>query len=198
MIFKKVIKLRVIAGSAKGRPLKAVPGKNTRPTTDKIKEAIFNIITPYLQEGLVLDLYAGTGGLGIEALSRGMDKAIFIDQDKISIEIIKKNLILCDFLEISEIYRNDSLRALNALIKRGLQFDLVFIDPPYKINNYDIVLKILYDNKMISRKGIIIVEHDVKISLNDYSDFYTLIKKTSYGNTGISIYQSINRDEGAD
>lgn len=190
--------MRVVSGSAKGRPLKSVPGEKTRPTTDKIKEAIFNIINPYIKEGTVLDLYAGTGALGIEALSRGMNKAIFVDHDRVSIEIIKKNLIICDFLEKSEIYRNDAIRALKALVKRKIQFDLAFLDPPYKINNYNTVLKIFSDNNMISKEGIIVIEHDVKASMQECSNFYTLIKNVDYGNTGISIYKAEREDKGVE
>ncbi len=182
--------MRVIAGSAKGRQLKAVPGNSTRPTTDKIKEAIFNIIKPFVDGGSVLDLYAGTGGLGIEALSRGMSKAIFVDKDRKCVEIIKNNIDLCNFSEITEIYRNDSIRALNILIKRGIQFELIFIDPPYKMNNYEVVLKSLSDNNMISNQGIVVVEHDVKISLPSKIGVLTLIKNVDYGNTGVTIYKA--------
>ena len=89
--------MRVIAGLAKGRSLKAVPGMGTRPTTDKVKETLFSMIGPFFDGGTVLDLFAGTGGLGIEALSRGMDRAVLIDADKHSVDIIKKNVQVTGF-----------------------------------------------------------------------------------------------------
>src|SRR5699024_1644200 len=123
--------MRVISGSKKGRPLQAIPGKGTRPTVDKVKEALFSMIGPYFDGGVALDLYAGTAGLGIEALSRGMEKAIFVDIDKYAIEIIKKNLAKTELLDQAEVYKNEATRALKALKKREIAFDLVFLDPPY-------------------------------------------------------------------
>ncbi len=182
--------MRVISGSAKGRRLKTVSGDMTRPTTDKIKESIFNIISPYLGSGNVLDLYAGSGALGIEALSRGMSKAVFVDKDWKCVEIIKNNIDLCNFFEVTEVYRNDALRALNILFKRGMQFELIFLDPPYKTNNYQLVLNFLAENNLLSKQGIIVVEHDVKMSLPSKIGVLTLIKNVNYGNTGVTIYQA--------
>ncbi|EIJ79461.1 methyltransferase [Bacillus methanolicus MGA3] len=124
--------MRVISGACKGRILKAVPGSSTRPTTDKVKEAIFNMIGPYFDGGLGLDLFAGSGGLGIEALSRGLSKVIFVDKDKKAIQIIHENIKTCGLMEQSEVYLNSAERALKAIIKRGLVFDFIFLDPPYK------------------------------------------------------------------
>ncbi len=121
--------MRVVSGSAKGRPLKAVPGTGTRPTTDKVKEALFSMIGPYFEGGTALDLFAGSGGLGIEALSRGMDKAVFVDLEPKSIEVIRMNLTATKLENQAAIYRNDAGRALKALAKRSTTFDLVFLDP---------------------------------------------------------------------
>src|SRR5690606_36343537 len=117
--------MRVISGTAKGRALKAVPGKRTRPTTDKGKEALFSIIGPYFDGGIVLDLFAGTGGLGIEALSRGAEKAIFIDMDPASIAVIRANLQAAKLDERAEIYRNEANQAIKQFVKRGLAFDYI-------------------------------------------------------------------------
>lgn len=117
--------MRVVSGSAKGRPLKAVPGTGTRPTTDKVKEALFSMIGPYFDGGVALDLFAGSGGLGIEALSRGMDKAVFIDMESKSIDVIKENLRKTGLEGQAEVFRNDAGRALKVLAKRGALFDAV-------------------------------------------------------------------------
>src|SRR5690606_32139538 len=114
------------------RPLKAVPGKNTRPTTDKVKEALFSMIGPYFSGGYALDLFAGTGALGIEALSRGIDKAIFIDADKGSTQVIRDNLQATGLVDRAEVFRNDAEKALKALARRRLRLHLVFLDPPYR------------------------------------------------------------------
>lgn len=126
--------MRVVSGSAKGRPLKAVPGTGTRPTTDKVKEALFSMIGPYFDGGVALDLFAGSGGLGIEALSRGMDKAVFIDMESKSIDVIKENLRKTGLEGQAEVFRNDAGRALKALAKRGALFDAVFLDRPIVSN----------------------------------------------------------------
>lgn len=182
--------MRVIAGKAKGRRLKTVSGDMTRPTTDKIKESIFNIIKPFLNGGNVLDLYAGSGALGIEALSRGMSRAVFVDKDWKCVEIIKNNVEICNLSELTEVYRNDAIRALHSLVKREIQFELIFLDPPYLINNYQELLKFIANNNLLIRQGIIVVEHDVKISLPSEMGVLTLIKNVSYGNTGVTIYQA--------
>ena len=122
--------MRVIAGEHKGRRLKAVPGQKTRPTTDKVKESMFNIIGPYFDGGLALDLFAGTGGLGIESLSRGIDKAVFIDQDYKAVSVIRENIRDLRLDAQAEIFKNDAKRALDQLAERGLQFDLVFLALP--------------------------------------------------------------------
>jgi len=182
--------MRVIAGIAKGRSLKSITGDNTRPTTDKVKEALFSILTPYLNEGLVLDLFAGTGGLGIEALSRGMSKAIFIDHNKNSIEAVVHNINHCNFADRAEVYRNDAQRALKVLKKREIRFDLIFIDPPYKQESYVKLIDYLGEHRMVNDKGVIVAEHDARLELpNSISSFFK-IKHAVYGTIGLTIYQN--------
>lgn len=182
--------MRVIAGEAKGRQLKSITGDNTRPTTDKVKEALFSILTPYLNGGIVLDLFAGTGGLGIEALSRGMSQAIFIDHNKNSIEVLNQNVNHCHFADRTEIYRNDAKRALKALKKRELSFDLIFIDPPYKQESYIELIDYLAEHNMVNDKGLIVAEHDAKLELPNSISTFVKIKHTIYGTIGLSIYQN--------
>lgn len=110
--------------------LKAVPGESTRPTTDKVKESVFNMIGPYFQQGYGLDLFAGSGGLGIEGISRGLSKVIFVDRDPKAIQTIKKNIDLCGFQANAEVYKIDWKRALKAIIQRNIQFKVIWLDPP--------------------------------------------------------------------
>ncbi|OGX61061.1 MAG: 16S rRNA (guanine(966)-N(2))-methyltransferase RsmD, partial [Paenibacillus sp. RIFOXYA1_FULL_44_5] len=152
--------MRVISGSVKGRTLKAVSGSQTRPTTDKVKEAIFSMIGPYFTDGAVLDLFAGTGGLGIEALSRGMERAIFVDKEGSSIQTIRANLQATGLDARAEIYRNDALRALKALEKRKNRFDLVFLDPPYRLKIAEQLLELLLQYQLLQPNAIIVYEHD--------------------------------------
>ena len=108
--------MRIITGEYGGRKLKAVPGNNTRPTTDKVKESIFNIIGPYFDGGVCLDLFAGSGGLAIEAVSRGMEKAVLIDQDPLAIKTIKENISVTKEADKFDVYRNDANRAITLLL----------------------------------------------------------------------------------
>ena len=181
--------MRVISGSAKGHVLKAVPGQSTRPTTDKVKEAIFSMIGPYFDGGIVLDLFAGTGGLGIEALSRGMDQAIFVDTNQESIRVVRHNLSVTNLSEQSEVYRNDAQRALKALIKRNLTFHLVMIDPPYKMRVIESIIQLLHNGNLLNHKAIIVCEHDSKVELPLEIADIRVIRNTVYGDTAITVYE---------
>lgn len=181
--------MRVVSGTCKGRALKAVPGNTTRPTTDKVKEAIFNMIGPYFDGGIALDLFAGSGGLGIEALSRGLDKAIFVDRDHKAIQIIRENIHTCYLDDKTEIYRNDADRALKALIKREITFDFIFLDPPYKKQQLVSLMQKM-DQQMVVHKGSMVVcEHTHELELPASIGELTQVKHEEYGITAITIYQ---------
>ncbi|HJV44138.1 MAG TPA: 16S rRNA (guanine(966)-N(2))-methyltransferase RsmD [Bacillota bacterium] len=185
--------MRVISGTRKGNPLSAVPGKGTRPTVDKVKESIFNMIGPYFDGGIALDLYAGTGGLGIEALSRGVDKVIFVDMNRKAIDIIKQNLEVTHFSEQAEVYKNEASRALKALVKRGLKLDLIFLDPPYAEQKVESEIAILFDYELLNPNARIVVETDVDIVLVDRIGGVEKVKEVEYGNTRVTVYE--NRDQ---
>ncbi|MGC5327183.1 16S rRNA (guanine(966)-N(2))-methyltransferase RsmD [Brevibacillus sp. SYSU BS000544] len=184
--------MRIIAGDFKGRPLSAVPGKGTRPTTDKVRESIFNIIGPYFEGGTVLDLYAGTGGLGIEALSRGIEKAVFIDIDPKAISVIKENLSSFKLDNQVEVFRTDSHRALKALTKRELQFDLVFLDPPYAKQKIAEEIQLLQDYNLLAPDAQIVTEHDASVVLPESIGTYAKVRFVTYGDTTVSIFERIS------
>lgn len=181
--------MRVISGTAKGRPLKAVPGMGTRPTTDKVKEAIFSMIGPYFDGGFVLDLFAGTGGLGIEALSRGMERAVFIDMDPKSIEVIRQNLKATKLEQQSEVYRNEASRALKVLEKRGTGFDLIFLDPPYRMTDADELMLSMKEKGLVREDATIVVEHDSEHTYPEDIGPFRCIRISCYGETTVSIYR---------
>ncbi|TQR17837.1 16S rRNA (guanine(966)-N(2))-methyltransferase RsmD [Psychrobacillus vulpis] len=181
--------MRVISGSMKGLPLKAVPGTNTRPTTDKVKESIFNMIGPYFEGGVAVDLFAGSGNLGIEALSRGIDTCIFIEKDQKAMQTIGENLKKCRLEASSELYKIDASRAVKAFEKRSLQIDLLFVDPPYdKVLFYDFAKKIVEIGCM-KDTGIIVCEHEKNVELASELGNFTLTRRETYGSTVISIYR---------
>jgi 16S rRNA (guanine966-N2)-methyltransferase len=181
--------MRVIAGIHKGRQLRAVPGKSTRPTTDKVKEAVFQILGPFFQGGSCLDLFAGSGSLGIEALSRGMERGVFVDKHPKAVQIIRENVKMLKLEDQTEIFRAESFRALSAAGKRGLVFDLIFLDPPYgKINYIDLITEI-ENNQLLNSNGIIYCEHDVNDKLPQVIGNLTMQKQIDYsGSIGVTIY----------
>ncbi|MGG6311277.1 16S rRNA (guanine(966)-N(2))-methyltransferase RsmD [Paenibacillus macerans] len=180
--------MRVISGSARGRALQAVPGMGTRPTTDKVKEAIFSMIGPYFEGGAVLDLFAGTGGLGIEALSRGMDKAVFIDKEFKSLETVRANLKTTGFEERAEVYKNDAERALKALSKREAAFELVFLDPPYRMKHGDALMMQMDELKLLAPQATVVLEYESSYAYPDRFGKFTQLRKAEYGETAVSIY----------
>ncbi|MFZ3588043.1 16S rRNA (guanine(966)-N(2))-methyltransferase RsmD [Bacillus sp. DJP31] len=187
--------MRVVSGICKGHPLKAVPGRSTRPTTDKVKESIFSMIGPYFEGGIGLDLFGGSGGLGIEALSRGMEKFIFVDVDQKAFQTIKANVEACRLTEQVEIYRNDAERAIKALIKREVEFDLIFLDPPYHNQKLKALISILDANRLVKNSGTIVVEHAAEIELPDNFGLLTRKRLENYGITAISIYTYTEKTE---
>lgn len=180
--------MRVVSGKYKGKSLRAVPGSSTRPTTDKVKEAIFNIIGPYFDGGMGLDLFAGSGGLGIEALSRGVENMIFVDRDSKAIQTIHENLRTCGIEDEAEVYRNDANRALKAIIKRDIVFEYIFLDPPYAKQQLKEILETIDKNKLLSQNGVIVCEHSSDVSMPIKIENLNQIKKETYGIITISIY----------
>lgn len=180
--------MRVISGSARGRQMKAVPGNGTRPTTDKVKEALFSIIGPFFEGGNILDLFAGTGGLGIEALSRGMEHAIFIDLDPKSIATIHDNLQVTKFSGQAEVYKNDAKRALKVLSKREVKFGLVFVDPPYRLKNGDELMQQMAELGLLAQGATIVLEHDAAYTYPEQFGDFQMWRKAEYGEAAISIY----------
>ncbi|WP_353855871.1 16S rRNA (guanine(966)-N(2))-methyltransferase RsmD [Bacillus sp. Bos-x628] len=181
--------MRVISGTRKGRTLKAVPGQSTRPTTDKVKESIFNMIGPYFDGGWVLDLFAGSGGLGIEALSRGFDHCIFVDRDIKAIQTIKANLAQLMLTDQSEVFRNDAQRALSAVAKREESFQAIFLDPPYKDQKLKALLEWIDQHSLLTDDGVIVCEHDKEVTLPEETGRLEISRQELYGLTRITIYR---------
>jgi 16S rRNA (guanine966-N2)-methyltransferase len=186
--------MRVVSGICKGRPLKAVPGSSTRPTTDKVKEAMFNIIGPYFDGGIGLDLFAGSGGLGLEALSRGMEKVIFVDREAKAIQTIHENSKVCHLEDKIEVYRNDSSRAINALIKREVSFDFIFLDPPYKKQQLISLMEKIDEHSLLKKSGVIVCEHSHDVELPPFVGKLSQIRHEKYGIIAISIYTNGNAE----
>lgn len=151
--------LRIIAGKLKGRKLRSVRGTKTRPTADRIREAIFNILAFQIQESTVLDLFAGTGALGIEAMSRGAESVVFVDVDNDSVSVLQENIKSLSLESTAKIFRWDLTRNLNCLGSLRSAFNLIFMDPPYNKNMIKPTLYNLHSSQSMENGARIVVEH---------------------------------------
>ena len=173
--------MRVISGSARGRKLKEIAGIDIRPTSDMVKESVFNIIQFDIEGRRVLDLFAGTGQLGIEALSRGAKSVVFIDSSPEAVGLIHKNVNLSGFEGCATIYRRDALRFLEGCEA----FDLIFIDPPYDTRLADRALEKIIEFDKLNANGIIICETRADNNTPTVSPPYVFQKEYIYGSTKI-------------
>lgn len=152
--------MRVIAGKARRLNLKTVPGMDTRPTTDRIKETLFNILQPELLDCRFLDLFAGSGGIGIEALSRGAASAVFVEKNPKACTCIRENLAFTKLADSGKLLNMDVLQALRSLEGKGV-FDIIFMDPPYHQELERQVLEYLENSTLADEQTLIIVEADI-------------------------------------
>lgn len=152
--------MRVISGKARGKKLISLDGDNTRPTLDRVKEALFSIIQFKVKDAVVLDLFAGTGALGIEALSRGAKEAVFCDKVPDAIKVIKQNVINTNNLDKANIINKEYQEVLENLSKQNKKFDIVFLDPPYKTNLAIESLQKIIMSDLLTEDGSIIIETD--------------------------------------
>lgn len=173
--------MRVIAGKAKKAILKAPEGYETRPTTDKIKETLFNILNPYLADIDFLDLFSGSGAIGIEALSRGAKYAAFVENNRAALECIKLNLKNTKLETQAEIFPMDALEAIRALEIKGKVFDIVFMDPPYNNNFERDIIFALQNSNIIYCDTIIVVEASRQTDFEFLKDTkFQIFKKKEY------------------
>lgn len=177
--------MRVVAGKYRSRQLKTVKSNRTRPTTDKNKENLFNMIGPYFSGGVVLDLFAGSGGLGIEALSRGMDELYSVDKAYQAYSIIKENVNALG-IEQAHILKMDYRKALEKFKEDGVRFDLVLLDPPYRMEINNDIIHTLAAQGNLNDQALIVIE-DVKEERLTFDEPFTLIKERDFGITVMQI-----------
>lgn len=181
--------MRVIAGSAKGRRLYAPKGKAIRPTSDRVKEAIFNIIGPEVNNKQVLDLFAGTGSLGIESISRGAKGAYFVDSEPSAIELTNKNLEVTGLQDKAVVIKADVDKALKRLAKGGLEFDLIFLDPPYRISvSFLDAILLMLASSLLSDDGLLVLEHSTKTTARSVEGL-EIDSTRVYGDTAVTFYR---------
>lgn len=177
--------MRVITGTARGRKLKDLPGLDTRPTTDKVKESIFNIIQFDVEGRRVLDLFAGTGQLGIEALSRGAEKCVFVDASRSATGVVKDNVAATGFENQSRVVQSDALSFLTSCREK---FGLCFLDPPYASNLLDEALTRIAEIDIMLENGIIVCESAVDKLLPRLPAPYEMGREYRYGKIKLTLY----------
>ncbi|MCF0121582.1 MAG: 16S rRNA (guanine(966)-N(2))-methyltransferase RsmD [Oscillospiraceae bacterium] len=176
--------MRVISGTARGRRLKEPVGMDIRPTTDLVKESLFNIIQFDIENARVLDMFAGTGQLGIEALSRGAESAVFIDESAAAIKIIGENVAASGMSSRAKVLRADALKLVGSLGK----FDLIFLDPPYDTNLIKSALGLVLQFDILNENGIIIAETRAEYPSPEIAAPYSIIKEYKYGRIKLIKY----------
>jgi 16S rRNA (guanine(966)-N(2))-methyltransferase RsmD len=179
--------IRVIGGAFKGRRLKLVPSLLVRPMPAKLKEALFNIVQDTVKGAFVLDGFAGTGSIGIEALSRGAEKAIFIDEYYPAIKTIKANLAECGAKDSSRVIHKEFNRAVIQLGKEKAGFDLIFLDPPYKLLEERNPLKVIKKRNVLKEGGLVILRHFFK-TVPDQK-YFSLVRAVTLGDDTLSFFK---------
>ena len=189
--------MRVIAGSARRIQLKTVKGMETRPTTDRIKETLFNMIQPVLCDASFLDLFSGSGGIGIEALSRGAAKASFVENDREAAGCIKANLKATKLTDKAAIYNNDVFSVFKIMEEKKETFDIIFMDPPYNQYYEKKVLDCLNNSSLVHKDTMIIVEASIDTEFNYIEDSdYEIFKIKNYKtNKHVFIHKKTGKEE---
>lgn len=180
--------MKVISGTLKGRKIDGYNLDGTRPTMDRVKESLFAMIQNYIDESICLDLFSGSGNLGIEAISEGANFVYFNDNNKKAVEVIKSNIKNFNILEKSEILNMNYKKVLNELT--GKKIDIIFLDPPYKTNYIEESIKLIDSNNLLSDNGIIVCESS---DLNKiiYTNKFQVLKEKKYGDKWVVILEKI-------
>lgn len=180
--------IRVIGGLYKGTRLKRVPDLKVRPISDKLKESLFSVIQARIKDSVVLDGFAGTGSVGIEALSRGAQVVVFVDEFYPAVKVIRANLAKCDAEEKGRIIHKEFNRAVIQLAKEGVKFDLIFLDPPYKLLEERNPLKVIKKREILKEEGIVVLRHHFKTKFE--GKYLKEKRRITIGDDTVVLYRS--------
>ena len=189
---KKVKIMRIVAGKNKGNILKSPKDLSVRPTSEKVREALFDILGTSVKETCFLDLFAGTGAVGIEALSRGAREVIFIEKELKCIKIIKENLEKTGNSQNALVYKIDFLSGLKLLVKKNYLFDYIFLDPPYNRGLVNISLLEISKLPILRHNGLVIAQHYKKEKIMENLNNLKLFNQRIYGECFLSFYEYVN------
>lgn len=187
--------MRVIAGQAKGRRLRTPKGRDLRPTADRVKEALFNILPRDLSGRSVLDLFAGTGNLGLEALSRGAATAVMVDIARPATSVIEENVQALGFGAVARVVTAPVFKAVRSLARSGEKFDLILLDPPYERGLAGEALKEIAKEGLLEPDGIVVAEHSVRDKLDERYGALALTDRRRYGDTELSFFRHSGAEE---
>lgn len=182
--------MRVVSGTYRGRRLKSLDGDNTRPTSDKVKESIFNMIGPYFDGGKVLDLFAGSGGLAIEAISRGMAHAVCVDRSYPAMKVIQENIKITKEPEKFTTLKMDANQAIQKLSHEENSFDLILLDPPYAKQQIVTQLEKMLDENLLNSDCLVVCETDKGVVLPEELQTLVQIRHQVYGMSAVTIYRN--------
>lgn len=182
--------MRVIAGAAKGRKLQTREGNDTRPTTDRLKETLFAVIQFEIPECRFLDLFSGSGGIGIEALSRGATEAVFVEANRDAFTCIRNNVRTTGFTERSRLMQQDVFSAIRALGMEQRQFDVIFLDPPYNHGLEEKTLQAIEDYGLLAPEGLIVVESSAETPIDPGNASFEIEKVKEYKVTKFTLLRS--------
>lgn len=177
--------MRIVSGEFGGRPLKTLEGKTTRPTSDKVRGAMFNMIGPYFDGGRVLDLFAGSGGLSIEAVSRGLDEAVLVEKDRRAQAIVQENIKMTKSEKQFTLMKMEAERAIGQL---SGQFNLIFLDPPYAKEQIVATIKALDARELLAEDVMIVCETDKSVELPEEIGSVGIWKQKTYGISKVTVY----------
>lgn len=179
--------IRIIAGKLKGRKLVTIPGRQTRPTSDRVRESIFNILGTSVRGALVLDLFAGTGAMGIEALSRGAESVVFADNDKTALTALAQNIKMCALESRANIIKWNILKNLNIIGSFPAKFNLAFIDPPYNQDMIQPTLSNLAKSRCLKNGARVAIEHSPREPISVKDQDFKIFDQRRYGKTLVSF-----------
>ena len=186
--------MRVIAGAQKGRRLHGPKGHGLRPTSDRVKEALFSILGSRVTGSRFLDLYAGTGAIGIEALSRGAQQVTFVEPDQSALRVLRANLAQCGFANSADIHTCSAAAFLKRRAKTAIPHDLVFADPPYQPDRLAELWPALCDTAAIAPDALIVLEHSSKAAVPPSHGHLSLLRQYRYGDTTLSLFELTAQD----
>ncbi len=183
--------MRVIAGKFKSRQLRTLRGNALRPTSDRLRETLFDILGDAVQDSVFVDLFAGTGAIGIEAISRGAQRAIFVEHHAAAVKLIRDNLKSLETVAEAEIFPLDAMRGLEKLAAQRATVDFIFFDPPYaQAREYERILEFIGSAEILAATGLVIAEHTKKLELPLFAEMLERTRVVVQGDSALSFYRT--------